>query len=224
MTDSYRLTWPLFTAAAVGAIVVIWDSIRSRRLGTATLAGPARVALVGALWAGAGMLGIASFEYQPNRYIVPIMPGLALLVGAGVSVIATRSAGRAVWMRAATGVAIIAFLAAPGLLTDAAGRAGTGHRALDGQAAVEGILPAGVKVAGGYAALFAMRVPSATIVTNVGTINTGDLYADGIRWYFIDDGESRLSRDHPAEWAARQERWCTTWGQRDRQTCLVELP
>ena len=218
------LAWPLFMAAAVGGLIVIWEGIRFRRDGTATLGGPARVALVGVFWAGAGLIGHASFDYQPNCYAVLILPGLALLVGAGASVIATRMAVRAPWIRAAAAAAIVLFLAAPGLLTDSAGRAGTGHRALEGQKAVEHILPAGVEVGGTYAALFAMRVPAATIVTTLGTINAGDLYADGIRWFFIEDGASPLSRDHPAEWAARQELWCTTWGQSNSQTCLVRLP
>ncbi|MDF2734843.1 MAG: hypothetical protein K0S97_1466 [Chloroflexota bacterium] len=220
----FGLAWPLLTAAGAGAVIAIWDSVCARRDRTVTLPHSARVTLLGILWAGAGLIGIASFEYQPNRYVVPILPGMALLVGAGVSVVWTRMADRARWVRAASAIALIVVLAAPGLLMDAEWRAETGQRALEGQEAVERILPSGTEVVGGYAALFAMRVPSATIVTNVGTINRGDLYDEGIRWYFIDNDASRLSRDHPVEWAARQERWCTTWGQSGTRTCLVELP
>ena len=92
------LAWPLFMAAAVGGLIVIWEGIRFRRDGTATLGGPARVALVG-VCLGRSRADRSRLLRLPAKSLrrAGNHPGLALLVGAGASVIATRMAVRAPW-------------------------------------------------------------------------------------------------------------------------------
>ena len=100
-----RLSGPLFVGAIAGLVIVLTALVwRARRPDTATaekggpnhsaatdeprpFSAPARVALVGLLWTAFGLLGVASFAYQPNRYVVPVLPGLALIAGAGVAVV-----------------------------------------------------------------------------------------------------------------------------------------
>ena len=190
------------------------------------MSGPARVALVGALWAGFGFISIASFEYAPNRYVVPALPGLALIVGSGFAVIAARTKQLGGRTQAAIVLVLVVLLAGPGLVLDAGWVERSGHLATDGQAAIERILPLGVRVAGGYAPLFAMRTPVITIVPIPGTsVNAGDLYASGVRWGFVEAGPApHWVALHPEAWAARQEHWCTHWGRDDVRVCLIELP
>jgi 4-amino-4-deoxy-L-arabinose transferase-like glycosyltransferase len=221
-----ELAFPLLVGAGVGLLLVAIDRGRIGLTWSAPMSGPGRVALVGVLWAGFGFLSLASFEYQPNRYVVPVLPGLALIVGSGVAVIARRIAERGRLAQVAIAVAVLAFLCGPGLVADAAWGARTGPGALAGQDAVERILPDGIRVAGGYAPLFAMRVPVTTIVQFPGTsVNADDLYASGVRWAFVEDGPPPAwVAGHQPAWEARVERWCAEWGRNAVSVCLVELP
>lgn len=222
------LVSPLLVGAALGILLVAITHRGSLRTWTGRLSGPSRVALVGVLWAGFGFFSLASFAYLPNRYAVPVLPGLALIIGSGVSVIATRMERRSALAHGFMIASVLVLLVGPGLIVDAAWSGGTGRKAMEGQAAVERILPAGVKVAGGYAPLFALRAPVVAVVPFLGTtatVNAGDLYADGIRWGFVETGPMPVwVGQHAEAWAARQIRWCTHWAQDDVQVCLIELP
>jgi 4-amino-4-deoxy-L-arabinose transferase-like glycosyltransferase len=69
---------PLLMAAAVGLAALVW---RWRSLDRG-----ARDALVmAALWGFGLWLAIAVGDYHPNRYIVPALPGLAVLAGFGLA-------------------------------------------------------------------------------------------------------------------------------------------
>ena len=238
-----RLARPLIVGAVAGLLIVVVDlALRSRRPATSEravaepaggltdgsppMSGPTRVALVGLLWVVFGLLGVAAISYQPNRYVVPVLPGLALLAGAGMAVVAARTAGRALPIRAAALASVVILLAAPGIAVDGEWVASTGHNALDGQAAVERLVPAGATVAGGYAPLFAMRSPVVTAILFEGTsMNARDLYADGVRWAIEPRGLTPVwVAEHPAAWAARRELWCIDWGRSARPVCLSELP
>lgn len=220
------LTWPILMAAVVGSIIVVWDGLRGGSRLTGTSSAPARVALIGGSWVVVGLIGVASFGYQPNRYVVPLLPGLALMVGSAVSVIDRRTLGQPGALRGVAMAAIVGLLAIPGLVADAGWVSSTGRTEVDGQAAVEAIVPAGAHLAGGYAPLFAMRLPVTTTFTIGATpLNQGDLYAAGVRWFVVEAGAPPpVTSQHLAAWAARQERWCTTWGRDATRVCLVSLP
>ncbi len=220
------LTWPILTAAVVGSIIVVWDGLRGGSRLTGTSSAPTRLALIGGSWVVVGLIGVASFGYQPNRYVVPLLPGLALIVGSAVSVIDRRTLGQPGALRGVAMAAIVGLLAIPGLVADAGWVSSTGRTEVDGQAAVEAIVPAGAHLAGGYAPLFAMRLPVTTTFTIGATpLNQGDLYAAGVRWFVVEAGAPPpITSQHLAAWAARQERWCTTWGRDATRVCLVSLP
>lgn len=220
------LALPLLLGAAVSAVVVAFNRGRPTIRWPWPMSGPARVALIGFLWTAFGFASLASFTYQPNRYSVPVLPGLGLLIGAGVAVVAGRLASRPLSVRAGAALAIVAALVVPGLVADAGWVGSTGTKELQGQAAVAGILPPGAAVAGQYAPVFGMLARVPTIVPFPGTRTNGDdLYAAGVRWGFVEPGPMPAwMGNHPAAWAARQERWCTDWGHLDARVCLVELP
>jgi 4-amino-4-deoxy-L-arabinose transferase-like glycosyltransferase len=112
---------PLLLAAAVGLVVV---AVRWRRLQP-----PARDALVMAAAWGIGLwLVVAAGDYlpghyaAPNRYVVPALPGLAVLAGFGLAFLAYRvggDGGTAAGQRraAVAGVVLGLAVAAPGVAT-----------------------------------------------------------------------------------------------------------
>jgi 4-amino-4-deoxy-L-arabinose transferase-like glycosyltransferase len=220
------LAWPLLVGGALSAIVVAFGRGRPAMPWSRPMSGPARVALIGFLWAALGVASVASFGYQPNRYSVQVLPGLALLIGAGGAVVAERLASRPISVRAGAILLIVAVLVLPGLVIDAGWVNSTGTKELRGQEAVAAILPPGAAVAGEYAPVLGMLARVPTIVLYAGTtLNGGDLYARGVRWGFVEPGPMPAwVGNHPAAWAARQERWCTDWGRLDARVCLVQLP
>jgi 4-amino-4-deoxy-L-arabinose transferase-like glycosyltransferase len=112
---------PLLLAAAVGLVVL---AVRWRRLRP-----PARDTLVMAAAWGIGLwLVVAAGDYlpghylAPNRYVVPALPGLAVLAGFGLAFVAYRvggDAGTAAGQRraAVAGVALGLAVAIPGVAT-----------------------------------------------------------------------------------------------------------
>src|SRR4029450_61490 len=48
------------------------------------------LALTGLLWGAGSWLAIAVGDYAPNRYVVPALPGLALVAGLRVAVLGER--------------------------------------------------------------------------------------------------------------------------------------
>jgi 4-amino-4-deoxy-L-arabinose transferase-like glycosyltransferase len=241
-----RLARPLLVGASAGLVIVLTDLVwRARRHDTSasetrapagepstprdepwTMAGSTRVAIVGLMWVAFGLLGVVSNSYQPNRYVVPILPGLALIAGAGVAILAARTLDRPQVLRISGLALVLALLAAPGLAAAAGWAASTGRETLDGQAAVERMVPPGVTLAGGYAPLFGMRAPVVTsLLISQMQADAPDLYAEGVRWAVEPtDHIPAWAAAHPGAWTARRELWCTDWGKPVARVCLVELP
>jgi hypothetical protein len=220
------LAWPLVAAAIISLAILGWDLRGTRPRARMPISGQARVALVGALWTITGLLAFGSLDYQPNRYFVPVLPGLALIVGAGVARVAQNARPHARAARLALFIGLLAFLSGPGILTDIGWTADAGRRAVDGQAAVRALLPEGAIAVGPYVSLFALTAHVQAIVPYPNTmVNPGDAYALGARWVFTADGVAPAWVDrHAAAWAQRRLRWCTDWGQPLARVCLFELP
>lgn len=216
-------TLALTAAQLVGAAIATIVSVtRWRRL-----APEARLLLVVGLgWAVAGFGTLAIVPYSPNRYAVPTLPSLALLIATGAHAalgwLSELGVRRGI-ARVAGGVFVAVVLAAPGLWRYAQWMATTATTLPQIQDQVSAILPAGAVVEGGYAPLFAMRANATTIITKFGS-NPGDLYATrAVRWYV---GETTLSPAwaglHPGPWSQRQQVMCVTWNA--VPVCIYHLP
>jgi hypothetical protein len=113
---------PLLAAAAVGLAFLVWRWGSLRRAQRDLL-------LTGALWGAATWGAIALGDYAPNRYVLPALPGLAILAGFGLDALVRaarlptprflrgRQAGgvRTAAAQAAVGVALTVAVAAPGM-------------------------------------------------------------------------------------------------------------
>ena len=212
------LTLPLYAGAAGG----LWLSVRSWRV-----LEPRQRALVGAAvgWVAFGLLLIVVTAYRPNRYVVPLLPGLAILVGVGVGLAAARW-GASSHRRLIVAVGGAALLAAPGLLLWASWTA-SATRELPGiQAEVAGLIDGSGAVQGGQAPALAMRaaVPAVVSIPRRG-INDGDLYAElGVRWLIADETfVPHWAGLHPEAWENRQTVRCFPYGE-DRRECLIRVP
>jgi hypothetical protein len=99
---------PLLAAAGIGVAAAL--------AGTRTLDAGRREALLLAAGWGLGLwAAIAVGDYAPNRYVVPALPGLAVLAGFGLDAVATL-AGRAMPLRAGVVAALLGLaVAAPGV-------------------------------------------------------------------------------------------------------------
>jgi 4-amino-4-deoxy-L-arabinose transferase-like glycosyltransferase len=135
---------PLLLAAVVGlgALVLRWRALDPA----------ARAALVMAgLWGFGLWLALAVGSYAPNRYIVPALPGLAVLAGFGLASMAARlrpDGGRG---QAAVVVALGLLVAAPGVARYLEDAAGSGHQREADQRILAAALPPGAVVFGHYA-------------------------------------------------------------------------
>ncbi len=210
---------PMAIGGGVGAIV----GVGRRR----EFSPPARRVVAASIgWLIGGGAPLFLTAYHANRYVVPLLPAVAILGAAGLSVAARTLAPRLrpSWTIAALTV-LLAGLALPGLLAYAGWIRGGTRDLLASQVAVERILPRGAVVQGDFAPLFAMRAPVTTIVAwAAGHMNSGDEYVDrGVRWLLVDvEGPPRWTSQHPEAWAARQTEYCTTWG--GEGVCLYRLP
>ena len=212
------LSVPLLAAGAVG-----WGIAAAR---WRTLGPELRLLLTAAcgwLVLGFGLLAVA--PYRPNRYEVPLLPALAILVGIGArsasGVITRRAPGRA-WV---VGVALALVLVVPGMVSYASwmGRATYRLPAVQAQLAAE--IPAGSVTQGDYAPAFAMLARAITIVSRPAThISPGDLYASrGVRWFVGHAQDAPVWAElHRAAWDARQQVLCSPWG--SEPVCVWRLP
>jgi 4-amino-4-deoxy-L-arabinose transferase-like glycosyltransferase len=154
---------PLLLAAMVGlgALVLRWRSL-----------GPvARAALVMAgLWGFGLWLALAVGSYHPNRYIVPALPGMAVLAGFGLATVAARLRPGPGWGRAALVAGLGVVVAVPGVgryLDDAAS---SGHQREQDQRILAAALPPDAVVFGHYAPtlLFDTRLELLTLWPSAG--------------------------------------------------------
>jgi hypothetical protein len=133
---------PLLLGALVGLGAL---GVRWRALDPA-----ARAALVMAgLWGFGLWLALAVGSYSPNRYIVPALPGMAVLAGFGLaSTVTPLPRGPA---RTALVVALGLFLAVPGTVRYLDEAAGSGHQREADQRTLAAALPPDAVVFGHYA-------------------------------------------------------------------------
>ena len=212
------LSAPLLIGAGLGAVLGL---ARWRRLSP-----EARLLLsVGIGWAVAGFGTLAIVPYSPNRYVVPTLPGLALVIAVGTHAAIgwpSPSARRSIVLTA-VGMLAPVLLAGPGLTRYAAWMGSTATSLPQIQDQVRTIIPVGAVVEGRYAPLFAMRADATTIITNFGA-NAGDLYATrAVRWYVDEKTSSPAWAGlHPGPWSQRQVVMCVTWA--GAPVCIYHLP
>lgn len=242
---SGTLLGPLLVFGGAGGAAVV---VLRRRL-----AGPqARLAIASAGWlmVGFGILAVAS--YRPNRYVVPLVPPLAILAAIGVHLVGgwlterlrgsaqehgTESAADGMqparrrglppahrWAAPAFAAVITLALAAPGLVWYADWARHATYNLPTIQDRLAQAVPEGERVAGLQSALYLMRSGAITIITQPpgGPANASDLYAQGVRWYVLLDNDSPPAGVSTSIWAARERVYCNQYG--DGTECLFRLP
>jgi hypothetical protein len=133
---------PLLLAALAGLAALGWRWRTLDRVARGTLA-------MAALWGFGLWLAIAVGDYRPNRYVVPALPGLAVLAGFGLaSLAALAGPGR---RAALAGVALGLAVALPGVVVYLDGTMASGRMREQGQRALAAVLPADAVVYGAYA-------------------------------------------------------------------------
>jgi 4-amino-4-deoxy-L-arabinose transferase-like glycosyltransferase len=212
------LALPLYLAAGAGIVLA-----RSR---WRNLAPSQRTLIGGAVgWVLLGMLLIVLSAYRPNRYVVPMLPGLAILGGIGASLLLDRL--RVTGRRRPILAGVIALaLAAPGVALWSGWMTSATAGLPTIQAEVLDIIDDGAAVEGGVSPAFAMRAPVPTLLTRprIG-INEGDMYVShGVRWLVADETYTPWwTTLHPEAWEARETVRCWRWG-RDDNECLIRIP
>jgi 4-amino-4-deoxy-L-arabinose transferase-like glycosyltransferase len=154
---------PLLLAAVLGlgALVLRWRSLDPA----------ARAALVMAgLWGFGLWLALAVGSYHPNRYIVPALPGMAVLAGFGLASLAARLGPGGGRGRAALLVALGLLVAAPGAARYLGDAASSGRQREHDQRILAAALPADAVVFGHYAPtlLFDTRLELLTLWPSAG--------------------------------------------------------
>ncbi len=235
------LALPLLLAGAGGFVVIVARraslDARQRRLAASC---------VGWFAAGIGVLLIV--PYRPNRYLVPLLPPLAVLVGLGFAALTGwfsrragggssrpdpgyartpaghRISGRPPGLPAVLAAVLALALVLPGIVLDADWMASTPTTLPSVQARVAALVPVGAAVQGDLAPVLAMRTAAQTIVSRSATdVNAGDLYVThDVRWVFTTGTPPGWASLHPAAWAGRVRELCVTWG--PGVTCLYRLP
>jgi hypothetical protein len=153
---------PLLLAAGLGlaALVRRWPGLRPATRDTLVM---------GALWGVGLWLAVAVGDYlpghyiAPNRYVVPALPGLAVLAGFGLASVAAL-AGRRSALAAVAGVVLGLAVAVPGVATYLDGALASGRAREQDQRALAAALPADAVVYGAYAPtlLFDTRLTTLT--------------------------------------------------------------
>jgi len=214
------MTAPLLGGAVVGLVLASW---RWARLD------PRQRALVGAAvgWFALGMAIVLVVSYRPNRYVVPLIPPLAILtgVGFGLAVAEVRTRIPRLAQRGIMAAATVLFCAAIGARGVAAvvdwTRAAT-YRLPQIQAELLTLVTDGHAIQGAGPTM-AMRVPVPTIVGR-SFVNSGDLYATrDVRWLLFNRQMTPTWASlHADAWAARELIVCYPWP--SGEACLIRLP
>jgi 4-amino-4-deoxy-L-arabinose transferase-like glycosyltransferase len=149
---------PLLLAAAVG---VASAGRRWRALPPAARDALVMAALWGVgLWLAVGVGDYLPDHYEaPNRYVVPALPGLAVLAGHGLAAVAGAAGRRG----AATGVALALAVAAPGAARYLGAALGAGEQRERDQRVLAGALLPGAVVLGAYAPTLLFDTRAATL-------------------------------------------------------------
>jgi 4-amino-4-deoxy-L-arabinose transferase-like glycosyltransferase len=209
------MTAPLLVGSmlGIGLIAVRWRSLD-----------PGRRALAGAAigWIAFGMATLLVASYRPSRYVVPMLPAMAILTGLAVALAVERLRPA----RAASAVATVALcigVAVPGVRDVVGWTAGATYRLPQIQVELLGRVADGHAIEGAGGPTFAMRVPVPAIVARPG-LNDGDLYAThGVRWLLADpQARPAWAADHPDAWEARERIACYPWP--SGEACLIRIP
>lgn len=186
------------------------------------------------LVAAAGAWGVTSFAvlavlpYHPNRYAVPIMPAMAILMAVGAAVLTARLRARISSSGLLlAGLAVAGALMVPGLLRYGTWVSSTSAALPQIQARLVDAVPPGAVVEGRYAPLYLMRAPVVTLFSSPAWhLNEGDLYrTQDVRWVVASDDDipSWALDAEASAWAARQVVFCAPWGA-EPTVCLYHLP
>jgi 4-amino-4-deoxy-L-arabinose transferase-like glycosyltransferase len=210
------LALPLYVASAIG-VLMAWTRRHTLARGQLMLIGAA----IGWVLLGIGFLVLSA--YRPNRYVVPLLPPLAMLAGIGVAWMLERIPTAT---RRFVAVALISALAMPGIALWGGWLSTASSRLPAIQDEVLELIDDGAAVEGGVGPAFAMRVPVPTLLSRPAIgMNDGDLYAGhGVRWLVADETYvPAWADDHPDAWAGRRTIRCWPWGE-DGSECLIRIP
>ena len=211
--------WPLLAGASVGLVLALAGPDRFRGVRGALLC-----AAIGWLLVGGGAYAVVT--YQPNRYLLPLLPPLAIIVAAGASALAPllRRHGRA-WLLAVVAVSAAMGLSLPGLVTYASWMQHATYRLPLIQEEARTTVPADAASFGAFAPIVLMRARVVTIARTVGQQAHADLYATrGVRWFVAARGATvePVATLHPTAWAARTAAYCAQWG--GGAVCVYHVP
>jgi 4-amino-4-deoxy-L-arabinose transferase-like glycosyltransferase len=211
---------PLLLGGTAGAVLA-WAGRRTLPASTR------RLLVIAVSWVVVGVIVLMVIPYRPNRYFLPLLPGLAILTAAAFSLWGGWAHHRLpAWARSrllAT-LAIVA-LTLPGLLVHLTYMQGSTRNLVPLQERVAAVLPEAAAVEGAYAPLLAFRAPAVAIVSRpAAAVNEGDLYTvHGVRWLVVEPGdEPAWAPRQPAAWGARQIVLCEPWGR--VELCLLRVP
>jgi 4-amino-4-deoxy-L-arabinose transferase-like glycosyltransferase len=186
-----------------------------------------RLLVIAAGWVVVGVIVLMVIPYRPNRYFLPLLPGLAMLTAGALSLWRGWARQRLpAWAASRLFATLaIALLTLPGLLMHLSQMHGSTRNLVPLQERVAAALPEGAAVEGSYAPLLAFRAPAVAIVSRpAAAVNPGDLYTvQGVRWLVLEPGEEPAWAGlQPAAWDARQIVLCEPWGR--VELCLVRVP
>lgn len=198
------MTVGLALAALLGLIVGL---LEWRRLT------PAQRRLIGLAtgWFVAGMAVLLVVPYRPNRYLVPLLPPLAMLVGVvGWALLERTGDWRPLRWVAAAGLTVV--LVIPGAAAYAGWAADASHRLPEAQRLIaDGVQP-GDSIAGELAPTLALGAPVTVYVPRRGDRIDDDLPTGEPDWILI-EGEDAPSKATDG---------CATWA--GEPVCLVRTP
>lgn len=224
---------PLLVAGTAGGAAALWAARRPAPAGAADAdAGSSRrrasltLAAAAAGWFLVGLAILLVVSYRPDRYVVPLLPALAILAGVGSGLLWRKLSRRPALAASALGLVLLA-LAAPGLISYGAWVAGSSATLPAVQAAARSAIQDGAAVEGTYAPAVAMSAPVSILVSRPDSgVNAGDLYAEaGVRWVVAGPDERPGWVDlHPGAWTGRREVLCFRWGGAAERVCLFQVP
>lgn len=174
-------------------------------------------------WFVAGLLILLVVPYRPNRYVVPLLPALAVLTSLAVATILDRFPPAAVRVRIGMVAILVVAVAAPGLVSVGSWTSAATYRLPAIQARMLELIDDPAPIEGWVAATLAMRVPVPAITAR-SFVNAGDLYDErGVRWLLIDPSTAPAwAGEHSDAWAAREMIECFDWP--SGEACLIRVP
>lgn len=227
---------PLLLAGIVGAAAALWawrrPAVAGGEAGADAEAADSwqraslTLAAAAAGWFLAGLAVLLVVSYRPDRYVVPLLPALAILGAVGAGLLWRGLSRRPTLAASLVGLILVA-LAAPGLVSHAGWVVGSSPTLPAVQGAARSAIVDGAAVEGIYAPAVAMSAPVPILVSRPDSgVNRGDLYAEaGVRWVVAGPDERPGWVDlHPEAWAGRREVLCFPWGASAERVCLFQVP